>query len=605
VFVAALVFLLTKQFYAELPLLLSVRRAAVLAFLAILAPLAANAQAPRNHAVKQILLDGNDVASATGVTVTPSNGKAENVIRRGEALADGTRIDVPAKIKIILVSTGSKSATTLGPNSSFTIVQTGKGETSTVNRGEVSFSLLHGALDFFHVRGGQTFTASARGTAFWVDAAGKTSSIKCTSDEVTVSRSGYIQVGFARKPVTLSDVVSAHGRPDASYESGQANLAQFANFKQAEDYYRAQVDATRKRGDSTALLAALNNVTYVQIESGNYMAAGATADEALSLAKVGGGKDEEAHALLSAGRTRAAQGNLAQAVQMYETALSLFAMLGDPDGIARADLDIGNARFQEGDRADALDSYEKALSLFEILGDPDGEARAMLDIGNVYNRQGKLADALESYRKAATFYAEADNRDGQAGVLNNIGNMQRRLGDFSEALKTQQAALSLFQELGDRDGAATALLNIGVVQYSQDKDDAAEQTLRQAATLSHTIGDRDVEAKAIGSIGAVQADQGQYSTALESYQTALTIFRETRDRYSEALALENIGHTQERLTQYAAALQSYEQAAALYQQLGEQGSDAASVAAEIERVKKLLATPATASPNPAPTRTGY
>src|SRR5580693_2359824 len=67
----------------------------------------------RAHTVQQILRDGTAVASAPGVTVTPRGGTPESTIRVGESIADGTRVDVPAHLVVVIVSSGNKSTITL------------------------------------------------------------------------------------------------------------------------------------------------------------------------------------------------------------------------------------------------------------------------------------------------------------------------------------------------------------------------------------------------------------------------------------------------------------------------------------------------------------
>ncbi|HLX25598.1 MAG TPA: hypothetical protein VKR05_01290, partial [Candidatus Cybelea sp.] len=101
---------------------------------ASMAPSPVSASLLRSHTVREILVDGRAVATVTGVTLTRGTLTA-HTLQRGERIADGTRIDVPAHVAIVVVSTGEKSTTTLQPGASVTFVSTGSGELVSSNRG--------------------------------------------------------------------------------------------------------------------------------------------------------------------------------------------------------------------------------------------------------------------------------------------------------------------------------------------------------------------------------------------------------------------------------------------------------------------------------------
>ena len=120
----------------------------------------------RSHTVTKILRSGQAVASDATVSVTPAGAKATSGIRVGESIPDGTRIDVPARVIVVVTSSGAKSITTIEPNSSITFVATDTGEVSQVNAGSAWFAIVHHALDFFYVNTAHSFVAAARGTNF-------------------------------------------------------------------------------------------------------------------------------------------------------------------------------------------------------------------------------------------------------------------------------------------------------------------------------------------------------------------------------------------------------------------------------------------------------
>jgi hypothetical protein len=246
-------------------------RVVILAFAAV-GLLASDAVAAslRQHTVSQILRNGNPVASAAGVTLTFKAGKVAHSIARGEVIPDGTQIATPARVKITLVSSGAKSTTAIGPNSTFTFTVTGKGESSSLDRGSALFSVIHGALDFFNVVHGQQFTASVKGTEFSMDARGRDVTFACTRGAVDVTKTGLIKVGNASKKVSLVDVISANGRRSATYQpSAVWYLAKFATTGDADAYFKKRLADARRSGDPAAIAAATLNLAVVDRIFGN------------------------------------------------------------------------------------------------------------------------------------------------------------------------------------------------------------------------------------------------------------------------------------------------------------------------------------------------
>ena len=205
-----------------------------------------------------------------GVTLTFKEGKVVHSIARGEAIPDGTQIATPARLKITFDSTGAKSTTTIGPNSTFTFTSTGKGESSSLDRGNAFFSVVHGALDFFNVNHTQQFTASVKGTEFSMDASGRDVKFLCTRGTVDVTKTGLIKVGSASKKVSLVDVLSANGQRSATYQpSAVWYIAKFATTGDADAYFKKRLADARRSGDPAAIAAATLNLIVIDRIFGN------------------------------------------------------------------------------------------------------------------------------------------------------------------------------------------------------------------------------------------------------------------------------------------------------------------------------------------------
>lgn len=220
----------------------------------------------RSHSVQQVLLDGKPQASATGVTVTQGT-TITHTIKRGEAIPDGTRIDVPAGVVVVVVvvSTGGKSTVTLQPGASLTFVSTSSGEVIAHNAGNATFSVVPGALDFFRVQSGDALTASVHGTIFSVEEQNGNVTFVCTRGVVDIVKKGYVQVGSDSYQTTLVDVISPARTSRITYHPTKTwYIAKFANASAAQAFYQRQLTDAQRRRDPHEMEAARMNLGRVQ-----------------------------------------------------------------------------------------------------------------------------------------------------------------------------------------------------------------------------------------------------------------------------------------------------------------------------------------------------
>jgi tetratricopeptide (TPR) repeat protein len=335
--------------------------------LLFLAPESLSAAASaRTHAVQQILRDGKPVDSASGFTLSHA-GIVEHTLRRDETILDGTRIDVPARLTVIIVSSGLKSMATLQPGSSVTFVSTGSGELVSNNAGHVIFHVVTGALDFFRVQSGEAITASVHGTVFWMDESKGAVTVSCKSGEVNITKTGYVLIAGKRLKASLIDVLSATKTPRVTYRASATwYLGSFASYPHAEMFYQQQLTAAQQSGDANATGVAFRNLGIIQTLGGQY----------------------------------------ADALQSHERALAISRTLGDRDGEASALADIGSVERDQSRNEDSLQSYHQAVAIFHTLGDRGGEAQVLSKIGALDEKQGKYADAIRSYGQTLKIFQQ-------------------------------------------------------------------------------------------------------------------------------------------------------------------------------------------------------
>lgn len=490
----------------------------------VLAASATAAPAQREHVVKAILRDGIAVASDAGVTLNYRDGRVVHSIARGERIPDGTRIEVPARVKIVLVSTGAKSTTTLGPNSSFTPMQTGAGELSSLDRGSAWFSVVRGALDFFQVNHTQRFNASVKGTKFRIDASGRDVTFACTDGSVAVTQIGSILVGSKTvSQVRQVQYVSAAGRREVRYPSFVQYLATFPNFASAKTMFAQQLAQAEASGDAAGVRAGLTNLGLVERYLGEYPAARQAHQRALALYREVGDRDGEGRALNNLGAVERDSGRYAESLQLHQQALAIFRQLLDRPNEAAALSNIGFVLQYMGRYDEALAFDQQALALNRRLGDTREQAGNLINIGNVLYLQGHHNDALVSYQASLGPFRQFGDKDGEGRALSDIGAVSERLGRHAEALASFQSAYAIFEQLGDREGIGATLNNIAIAQSGLGRYNEALATFYQSLTVRHQLGDSRNEAGVYGGISDTEILLRRPQAALEDARRGLAL----------------------------------------------------------------------------------
>ena len=544
----------------------------VLAFLTI-APSAA--QSARVHLVNRIFLDDKSVQSAPVTVIRGST--VAHVLHVGDVVVDRTRIDVPSNVVVVFKSMGEKSTITLERGASVTFVSTGKGELVSSNAGTTLFSVMPKALDFFRVQSGESLTASVHGTDFSIERTSKTVSFNCTLGEVSITKTGYILIGQRRLQTSLIDIISAAATPQLTYHPRPNwTLAEFANFAQAEAFYRAQLKAALAAGDSNAANVARINLGNVLRLEGRYSDSLQIYRLALDSYKRSGDEDGEARATEGTGITLAAGGRRGAAASLKE-ALSLFGSVGDVDGQAGVLKDQGSLAVDDARYGDALQYHQESLVFYREVNDGAGEARELHNIGVVQRSVGEYAAALRSFRQALSIYKSLDDRDGETTLMVSIGLTQYYEEMYGRALNSFQNAAAMAAQLGDRFLVATATAEIGVVKERQGRSAEALTWLAHARILFEKLGFADGEMEARLNTAIVESDIGHYAEALQSLTAVRGGFASLGDRVDEAQAMNAIANVHMHLGQYDDALKFGDQALALFRGIGDLYDEAGSL----------------------------
>ncbi|HST51123.1 MAG TPA: CHAT domain-containing tetratricopeptide repeat protein [Pyrinomonadaceae bacterium] len=231
------------------------------------------------------------------------------------------------------------------------------------------------------------------------------------------------------------------------------------------------------------------------------------------------------------------------AVEKYEAAAALWRDAGAHEEEASALVSAGRiytylARYQK-----ALDVFNRALEVARGAGDRHGELEAQANMASVYLDLGETQKALELNQQMLPLARELGDRDDEGSILVNTGLLyEDHLQDYKTALEYYKQALRIFQELGDRVREGVALNNIGNA-YNHAKDfPSALDYFGRALALRRETKNQQGEAATLNNIGAVYQAMGDYRKALDYFTQSNAIVHAVGYRRGEALTLFWMAH---------------------------------------------------------------
>lgn len=183
----------------------------------------------------------------------------------------------------------------------------------------------------------------------------------------------------------------------------------------------------------------------------------ASAQEAISAARLERDRGAESKALRAQGLARKEMGDLPEALTALRAAVRVGERGGLPEAAAEARMSLAFVLMDRGHVAAALKQADRAAgALRGVAG-----ARVLAQRALIHQRCGRLEDALEDYRRALAVLQRAGDRAWEARLRNNRGLLHAYRGSLRAAETDLRRALSLFESLGLTLEAADATWNIG------------------------------------------------------------------------------------------------------------------------------------------------
>ncbi|MEZ5328264.1 MAG: serine/threonine-protein kinase [Verrucomicrobiales bacterium] len=264
-----------------------------------------------------------------------------------------------------------------------------------------------------------------------------------------------------------------------------------------------------------------------------------------------------ADALVSIGRVRSSQGDMAAAESAFYQAQALYQKLAESpkapvevfEGLGSALILLGDHLESQGRFEQAEEAAAKALAIYQDLrlrvpGDENitsGEAAAWLGLGTVHYGNGHYDRALKGFRSALEIWqrlaeqAPEDKRMQQkyAQALQAVAMCLRRQDRPAEAKAALTEALESWTQLaasspGDATiltGQAETLNNAAVLANSQgDLDEAARLTSEAVAIRKQLVARDPSNAGWLHALALVEQNLGEVEYRLKDYHSAAAAF---------------------------------------------------------------------------------
>ena len=521
---------------------LSVFVAKALMFCASLLVSATAALAASTVMVERIEFDGKAVAQLANVSMLAVGSEVPVVqtLREKGTVAERMQIIVPARTVITLKSSNGNTMT-LQPGSRFTVRHVGDdGESYTLDDGSVSFDVVK-ALNFFNVNY-RKFLAIVKGTKFSVEVEPeKEIRFAVTEGTVVVEREVKVSIAEPQEEeivalFTVRNILEPGSRDAVTYRlSVDEYLKRFETLKDAEDYYRKQLEADETIGGTQRLQDSLVSLGTVLHRIGKSAEALTVYSRALSL--VTANDPHRANLLMGIAAAHLTLGRASNALDLYQQA-DLIVNSINPGRIAVYSAQLANgiasSHLALGQHQLALSKFEEALAVANRLSSEaatDAVLSSEIGIAQAARALGQLHKVIE-YRKRATATIEALHRYKPTDQLIYpylaAADILFVLGDKALALAYVRKAQSLVLDIYPV-GAFPVLTRI-YRSLGEFSDDETLKLSLYGSALSNALalypdGRHMSVAQANLLIGRLQFRQGRYSDSQGRYENALLSLR--------------------------------------------------------------------------------
>ena len=208
-----------------------------------------------------------------------------------------------------------------------------------------------------------------------------------------------------------------------AYEEARAVIARISRFFTRQGLYEEVARLNAKLLDYEKHPAPMLWIGRSYLDRGQYNTAREWYQRCLE-ATSGVGSQEEAEAWHGLATIELRQGNYAAARAQFQTALTIRQQIGDRAGEANTQHQLASIELDQGNYAAARTQFQTALAIYQQIGDRAGEANTQHQLASIELDQGNYAAARTQFQMALTIYQQIGDRAGEATAQHQLASIE-------------------------------------------------------------------------------------------------------------------------------------------------------------------------------------
>ncbi|MCP4543804.1 MAG: AAA family ATPase [Chloroflexi bacterium] len=279
----------------------------------------------------------------------------------------------------------------------------------------------------------------------------------------------------------------------------------------------AQLHATGSRRAKVALRRAI----YAE-DTGDYPAAIAAAQEAVSLAQTAGDVSSEMTGYVRWGRATWLHGRYKEASQPLRQSLALAEDEGALEVKAISLHNLATVSYFRGHFARAIAYNEQALHVFRELGRLEKQSRIYNNLGMIYTRLGSYVEGKHYLDQGLHISREVGYKMMEASLLQDLSTLYNRLGDDEIAFSYAQESLSIADQIDSLYLKSYACMSMGHVMMGLGHLDEAVRVYQWALNVRRDLGQINLTMDVLAGLARVSLAKSDLAQALAYCEEILT-----------------------------------------------------------------------------------
>ncbi len=280
----------------------------------------------------------------------------------------------------------------------------------------------------------------------------------------------------------------------------------------------------------------LKNLGIIEFIRGNYVVSTDYYKQQLELSRKIEDLEGESSALIGLGQNLIVSGEYLKANETYLFLQDIADKISDKrlfkKLVMAAKSGLGNIQIYLGQYELAIPYFQAQLTIARQLSDESEKIQALANLGNAYSLTGDHLAAVESQLSALKITHLIQNPQDEAKILAHLGFSFYIQNEYRAAISFYKQSLTISRSIGLFLQEAEALEKVGVLEgklaKSRDEAQLSLSLLSQALAQFRKAASPSNEARVLKEIAEAYDDLGEIEQAIEACQKALKLADEQK-----------------------------------------------------------------------------